>query len=143
MKHLVKRLMQRRYRGVNERDRQISRLRQWSLRRAWREHRADAVEYLLIREVPWLTWPAHLTVVAQPRVVCAACVSFDYKPEFVRITYSNLTSVQQGLESDIGDVTAHANAGSAFLAAHTLTINRDYCVGVSSAEAFMVIGIFS
>ena len=50
------------------------------------------------------------------RICCAACVSFDYRPEFVRMTYSNLMSTSHGLASDIPDPVAHARSGSRFLA---------------------------
>lgn len=48
-------------------------------------------------------------------VFCAACVSFDYPHEFVRIAYSNLMSAPLSLESDIHDPRAHAAAGKRFL----------------------------
>jgi FkbM family methyltransferase len=46
---------------------------------------------------------------------CAACVSFGYKGEFVRIAYSNLMSTPLGLATDIADPLAHARSGKAFL----------------------------
>jgi FkbM family methyltransferase len=49
------------------------------------------------------------------RIFCAACVSFGYAPEFVRMIYSNLMSTPHGLESDIADPRAHALSGSEFL----------------------------
>ncbi len=48
-------------------------------------------------------------------VYCAACVSFDYAQEFVRIAYSNLMSTPVGLDSDIKDPHAHAKLGGQFL----------------------------
>ena len=48
-------------------------------------------------------------------VFCAACVSFDYAQEFVRIAYSNLMSAPIGLHSDIKDPRAHAQSGKQFL----------------------------
>lgn len=48
-------------------------------------------------------------------VQCAACVSFGYREEFVRIAYSNLMSAPLGLDSDIADPRAHARSGQAFL----------------------------
>jgi FkbM family methyltransferase len=50
-------------------------------------------------------------------IYCAACVSFEYADEFVRIAYSNLMSTPIGLETDIGDPVEHANAGVRFLGA--------------------------
>jgi len=46
---------------------------------------------------------------------CAACVSFDYDREFVRLAYSNLMSTPLGLSSDILDPLAHAQSGRQFL----------------------------
>lgn len=48
-------------------------------------------------------------------IYCAACVSFDYDKDFVRIAYSNLMSTSVGLESDIQDPHAHAQLGARFL----------------------------
>lgn len=48
-------------------------------------------------------------------IYCAACVSFDYDQEFVRIAYSNLMSTPISLESDIQDPRAHARLGDRFL----------------------------
>jgi len=48
-------------------------------------------------------------------IYCAACVSFDYDKEFVRIAYSNLMSTPVSLESDIKDPHAHAKLGGQFL----------------------------
>ncbi len=48
-------------------------------------------------------------------IYCAACVSFDYRQEFVRIAYSNLMSTPVGLDSDIKDPHAHAKLGGQFL----------------------------
>jgi FkbM family methyltransferase len=46
---------------------------------------------------------------------CAACVSFGYEKEFVRIAYSNLMSTPVGLKSDIADPMSHAQLGTQFL----------------------------
>lgn len=48
-------------------------------------------------------------------IYCAACVSFDYSLEFVRIAYANLMSTPVALESDIRDPRAHAQLGDQFL----------------------------
>lgn len=48
-------------------------------------------------------------------IYCAACVSFEYGQEFVRIAYSNLMSTPVSLESDIQDPRAHAELGDKFL----------------------------
>lgn len=52
---------------------------------------------------------------SKDRIYCAACVSFDYSNEFVRIAYSNLMSTPISLESDIQDPRAHARLGDQFL----------------------------
>jgi len=59
---------------------------------------------------------------------CAACVSFDYPDEFVRLAYSSLCSVALELETDIGDPMEHALDG----AEHT---GPDDGVPVFGAEA--------
>ena len=48
-------------------------------------------------------------------IVCAACVSSEYKDEFVKIIYSNSMSVSLNVETDIGDPAAHAELGRQFL----------------------------
>lgn len=52
---------------------------------------------------------------SQDSIYCAACVSFDYDQEFVRIAYSNLMSTPVNLESDIQNPRAHAKSGDRFL----------------------------
>lgn len=52
---------------------------------------------------------------ARASIYCAACVSFEYDKEFVRIAYSNLMSTPVSLESDIQDPRAHAQLGDRFL----------------------------
>lgn len=52
---------------------------------------------------------------ARSRIFCAACVSFEYEQEFVRIAYSNLMSAPVNLESDIIDPVAHAKLSERFL----------------------------
>jgi FkbM family methyltransferase len=49
------------------------------------------------------------------KIFCCACVSFDYKDEFVKIVYSNLMSVALGLETDLQDAYSHAKMGETFL----------------------------
>lgn len=48
---------------------------------------------------------------------CNACVSFDFKDQFVPIAYSNLMSSSLNLESDISDPLQHAKSGKDFLEA--------------------------
>lgn len=49
---------------------------------------------------------------------CAACVSFDFNEEFVKIAYSDYMSAPLNLESDIADPMAHAKAGQKYLPEH-------------------------
>jgi FkbM family methyltransferase len=46
---------------------------------------------------------------------CAACVSFDYPDEFVRLTYANLMSISASLETDLPDAGQHIESGRQFL----------------------------
>jgi FkbM family methyltransferase len=48
-------------------------------------------------------------------VYCAACVSFDYDQEFVRMIYSDLMTTPINSKSDINDPSAHAGLGSQHL----------------------------
>lgn len=45
----------------------------------------------------------------------AACVSFDYKDEFVELIYSGLMTTASQLESDIDDPQSHAQSGVEFI----------------------------
>lgn len=47
--------------------------------------------------------------------VCAACVSFDYPDEFVRMRYANLMSVSSSLDIDLPDAEQHIVEGVRFL----------------------------
>jgi len=48
-------------------------------------------------------------------IYCAACVSFDYHEDFVRIAYSNLMTTPLSLVSDIANPREHAVLGRQFL----------------------------
>ena len=48
-------------------------------------------------------------------LIQAACVSFEYPGKTVRLHYSNLMSIAEGLDSDILDPAAHAQDGQQFL----------------------------
>lgn len=48
-------------------------------------------------------------------IFCAACVSFEFKEEFVKIAYSDYMSAPLNLESDIADPIGHAKAGEKYL----------------------------
>ena len=70
---------------------------------------------VLIEPAPNLYLECRKNRSAQNRIVCAACVSFDYKDEFVKIIYSNSMSVTTNVETDVGDGMAHAELGRQFL----------------------------
>lgn len=70
---------------------------------------------LLVEPTPHNFLKCRRNRAARSHVVCAACVSFDYDQEFVRIAYSNLMSVPINLQSDISDPLAHARLGERFL----------------------------
>lgn len=48
-------------------------------------------------------------------IYCAACVSFDYKDQFVPIAYSNFMSAPMNVESDIENPLEHAKKGGRYL----------------------------
>jgi FkbM family methyltransferase len=70
---------------------------------------------VLIEPAPNLFMRCRENRSAEDHIVCAACVSFDYKDEFVKIIYSNSMSVSLNVETDIGDPAAHAELGRQFL----------------------------
>jgi FkbM family methyltransferase len=72
---------------------------------------------VLIEPAPNLFLRCRESRSAENHIVCAACVSFDYKDEFVKLLYSNSMSVSLNVETDIGDPAAHAELGRQFLAA--------------------------
>ncbi len=50
------------------------------------------------------------------RIFCCACTAFGYPDRFVELVFANLMSTPLGLNSDIADPMAHAEAGRQFLA---------------------------
>lgn len=52
---------------------------------------------------------------AENKIFCAACVSFDYKEQFVPIAYSDFMSAPLNLESDIENPLEHAQKGEQYL----------------------------
>ena len=70
---------------------------------------------ILIEPAPNLYLECRRNRSAQNYFVCAACVSFAYKEEFVKIVYSNSMSVSLNVETDIGDSLGHAELGRPFL----------------------------
>jgi FkbM family methyltransferase len=129
IKSLAKQLLQGRYFSLNQLDRKLERYvdhdggyfvelgandgvtQSNSLHfekfRGWRG--------LLVEPTPHNFIQCRKNRAARSAVFCAACVSFDYPHEFVRIAYSNLMSAPLSLESDIEDPRAHAAAGKCFL----------------------------
>lgn len=49
------------------------------------------------------------------KIFCNACVSFDYNEKFVEMTYSNLMTVSNNLESDMSNSLEHAQTGIQYL----------------------------
>jgi FkbM family methyltransferase len=70
---------------------------------------------LLVEPTPQNYLKCRQNRAAKNSIYCAACVSFDYGKEFVRIAYSNLMSTPVDLESDILDPLGHAQLGNQFL----------------------------
>lgn len=129
VKFFPKRLLRGRYFGLNELDRKLepyvnqdggyfvelgandgvtqSNSLHFERYRGWRG--------LLVEPTPHNFIKCRKNRAARSAVFCAACVSFDYPDEFVRIAYSNLMSTPLNLESDIEDPHAHAAIGNRFL----------------------------
>jgi FkbM family methyltransferase len=70
---------------------------------------------LLVEPAPQNYLKCRQNRASRDNIYCAACVSFGYDKEFVRISYSNLMSAPIGLDSDIKDPHAHAKLGGQFL----------------------------
>lgn len=49
------------------------------------------------------------------KIFCNACVSFEYKEKFVELTYSNLMTTANNLESDLTDPLEHAKSGLKYI----------------------------
>jgi FkbM family methyltransferase len=130
IKALAKRLLSGKYSGLNQLDRKLEKYVDYDggyfvelgandgvtqsnslyfeKKRAWRG--------LLVEPAPQNYLKCIQNRSPSSSVFCAACVSFEYKSEFVRIAYSNLMSAPIGLQSDIDDPRAHAQSGQNFLA---------------------------
>lgn len=129
LKQVVKRAIHGRYSGLNGLDRQLERYVDYDdgyyvelgandgvtqsnslyfeRHRGWRG--------LLVEPSPHNFIKCFANRSGRNHIVCAACVSFEYPSEFVRMTYSNLMSTAKGLESDVIDPEAHARLGQQFL----------------------------
>lgn len=130
IKRFLKRLLRGKYHGLNQLDRQMeafldydggyfvelgandgvsqSNTLYFERYRGWRG--------LLVEPAPHNYLKCRANRSPQNHVHCAACVSFDYRPEFVRLAYANLMSTPMGLSTDIADPMAHARTGRQFLA---------------------------
>jgi FkbM family methyltransferase len=129
IKKLLKRLVHGRYHGLNQLDRKMERYLDvdggyyvelgandgitqsntlyFEKYRHWKG--------LLVEPAPHNYLKCRANRSPDNSMYCAACVSFDYDREFVRLAYSNLMSTPLGLSSDIGDPLAHARSGRKFL----------------------------
>ncbi len=129
IKALAKRLLQGKYFSLNQLDRKLEKYVDYDngyfvelgandgvtqsnslyfeKNRGWRG--------LLVEPTPQNFLKCRQNRSAGSSIYCAACVSFDYDQEFVRIAYSNLMSTPVSLESDIKDPRAHAELGDRFL----------------------------
>lgn len=129
MKTLLKRLLRGKYVGLNQLDRKLEKYVDYDdgyfvelgandgvtqsnslyfeKHRGWRG--------VLVEPAPQNFLKCRQNRSGRNSIYCAACVSFDYDQEFVRIAYSNLMSTPISLESDIQDPRAHARLGDRFL----------------------------
>ena len=129
IKQLLKSLIRGRYHGLNQLDKKMeayldydagyfvelgandgvsqSNTLYFEKYRGWRG--------LLVEPAPHNYLRCRANRAPENHIVCAACVSFGFQPEFVRIAYANLMSTPLGLASDIADPMAHAHSGRRFL----------------------------
>jgi len=129
IKSILKRLIRGKYHGLNQLDRKMEKYLDYdggfyvelgandgvtqSNTLYFEKHRGW--KGVLIEPAPHNYLKCRANRSAANRVHCAACVSFGFDREFVRIAYSNLMSTPIGLASDIADPMAHARLGSQFL----------------------------
>ena len=129
IKRFLKRLVQGKYRGLNGLDKKLERYVNYDggfyVELGANDGITQSNSFYFEKHRNWtglLIEPSphnflKCTESRSPRnhIFCAACVSFDYEPEFVRMTYSNLMSTALGLETDIADPAEHALSGRKFL----------------------------
>ena len=129
IKALAKRLLQGKYFSLNQLDRQLEKYVDYDGGYFVELGANDGVTQsnslyfekyrnwngVLVEPVPQNFMNCRKNRSLRSRVYCAACVSFDYSQEFVRIAYSNLMSTPISLDSDIPDPLAHACLGKQFL----------------------------
>ena len=129
LKSILKRLLRPKYNGLNQLDWQLEKYVDYDggyfvelgandgvtqsnslyfeKHRHWRG--------LLVEPTPHNFLKCRQNRSSDSKVCCAACVSFEYDQEFVRIAYSNLMSTAVNMASDIPDPHAHAQLGDRFL----------------------------
>jgi FkbM family methyltransferase len=129
LKSAIKRLLNGKYSGLNQLDRKLEKyvnydngyfvelgandgIKQsnslyFEKYRGWRG--------LLIEATPQNFLKCRRNRAQRSAVYCAACVSFDYDQEFVRMIYSDLMTAPINSKSDINDPRAHAQLGSQYL----------------------------
>ena len=129
LKSAIKRLLAGKYSGLNQLDRKLEKyvdynngyfvelgandgLKQsnslyFEKYRGWRG--------LLIEATPQNFLKCRRNRAQRSDVYCAACVSFDYDQEFVRMVYSDLMTAPINSKSDINDPRAHAQLGRQYL----------------------------
>lgn len=129
MKFLAKRLLRGKYFSLNQLDRKLEKYVNYDNGYFVELGANDGVTQsnslyfekyrnwrgLLVEPAPQNYLKCRLNRSSLDSIYCAACVSFDYDKEFVRIAYSNLMSTPVSLESDIQDPHAHARLGDRFL----------------------------
>lgn len=129
MKTLLKRLIRGKYTGLNQLDRKLEKYVNYDNGYFVELGANDGVtqsnsfyfekyrnwQGLLVEPAPQNFLKCRKNRSKRNFIYCAACVSFDYDREFVRIAYSNLMSTPVSLESDIPDPRAQAKLGSQFL----------------------------
>lgn len=129
IKAAIKRALRGRYTGLNELDRKLEKYVDYDEGYFVELGANDGVTQsnslyfekyrnwrgLLVEPAPQNFLKCRQNRSSRSRIYCAACVSFDYDQEFVRIAYSNLMSTPVSLESDIQDPRGHAELGGRFL----------------------------
>lgn len=129
IKAAVKRLLRGKYYGLNQLDRKLERYVDYeggyfvelgandgvtqSNSLYFEKHRGWSG--LLVEPAPQNYLKCLQNRSTRSSIFCAACVSFDYAKEFVRIAYSNLMSTPVELQSDIKNPREHAQSGKRFL----------------------------
>jgi FkbM family methyltransferase len=126
---LIKRLQNGKYSGLNQLDRKLEKYVDYDNGYFVELGANDGINQsnslyferhrnwsgLLIEAVPQNFVKCRQNRSQRSTVYCAACVSFDYDQEFLRIAYSNLMSAPVSSRSDIQDPRAHAKLGSQYL----------------------------